>query len=415
MVRFVICCILILLVSPATAKTIDDAHIFDIDLQEETPVLSKLQKEYHEKKSQYSWHYQFRWNMPSQFDTGFQNIINEFGNTEKRLDNANEERILQMLQRLPKEMYPYIGPLLHTVRGLSGKVLDLPGIKETKNQFPKRIARDLQDIEYLEFASPSMYIFLMPEIWGEKSSVEYPKLKNKSLQIPHKIRINPEFIATVEKNVPAEKFMLNRQSEEAEFSPRNYNADKNTPLSKADVKAFIGTFDGLNKFLHQNQNEMRLMFLEPLIKFYDRQNGEKPIVSYFKAAVNPCQTVVRKVKWLGKYDEFQKVIGEQGFGLDDWAYTCDKTIKAYRVFHAPITMSSMVNIVRKGLYDKMLLSYNLTPQDREMLHYQAQAFLQLYTASKNDIDAVRPFAGQLGKKLIKLGNQYGGTPFIMPY
>jgi hypothetical protein len=75
----------------------------------------------------------------------------------------------------------------------------------------------------------------------------------------------------------------------------------------------------------------------------------------------------------------------------------------------------MINIVRKGLYDKMLLSYNLTPQDREMLHYQAQAFLQLYTATKNDIDAVRPFAEQLGKKLIKLGNQYGGTPFIMPY
>lgn len=415
MMRFAIFCVLILLTTPATAKTLDDAHIFDIDLQEPTPVLSKLEKEYHEKKSQYSWHYQFRWNMSSQFDTEFQNIINEFGNTEKRLDSASEERVLQMLQRMPKEMYPYIGPLLHTVRGLSGKVLDLPGIKETKNQFPKRIARDLQDIEYLEFASPSMYIFLMPEIWGEKSSVEYPKLHIKSLQYPHKIRLNPDFIAAVEKNVPAEKFMLGHQPEEPEFSPRNYDADKNTPLSKADVKAFIATFDGLKKFLHQNQNEMRLMFLEPLIKFYDRQNGEKPIIGYFKAAVNPCQTIVRKVKWLGKYDEFQKVIGEQGFGLDDWAYTCDKTIKAYRVFHAPITMSSMVNIVRKGLYDKMLLRYNLIPQDREMLHYQAQFFMQLYSAPKNDIDAVRPFARELGKKLIKLGNQYGGTPFIIPY
>ena len=414
MLRSAILCIAGFLFVSSPVQAVDDAHIFDIDLNEKTPVLSDLLQQYNEKTSQYSWHYQFRWNMPAQFDTGFQSIIDDFGNHEKRLENANEERILQMLQRMPKQMYPYIGPMLHKVRGLSGKVLELPGIKETKNKFPTRVAKIFEDVNYLEFASPSMYIFLMPEIWEPEISREYPNLKIKSLQNPRKIKINPDLMAKVEKNVPASKFMQGAQMPTPKLQPRHFNADISTPLSTADVQAFINTLDGLRSFLHQNKNEMQLMGIVPLMRYYDEQNGEKPIVGYFKAAVNPCQTIVRKVQWLGKYAEFQKVVGTQGFGLDDWAYTCDKTVKAYRIFRTPISHTGFVNSVRKGLYDKMLRQYKLTPQEREMLHYQAQAFLQLYTAPKENIDAVRPFAKQLQQEFLQLGNQYGGTPLVMP-
>ena len=62
-----------------------------------------------------------------------------------------------MIQSLPKQYYPYIGPYLHTVPNMSPKILNLPGIKETKNQFPERIAPQLKDIPNLEFLSPYLY------------------------------------------------------------------------------------------------------------------------------------------------------------------------------------------------------------------------------------------------------------------
>ena len=51
---------------------------------------------------------------------------------------------------MPPQMYEYIGPYLHTVPGIPEKVLNMPGIKETKNKFPSRIAPQLADIEDIE-------------------------------------------------------------------------------------------------------------------------------------------------------------------------------------------------------------------------------------------------------------------------
>ena len=65
--------------------------------------------------------------------------------------------MLEQLKNTPKEYYPYIGPYLHTIPGISEKVLNLPGIKETKTGFRKRIAPQLADIENLEFMSPALY------------------------------------------------------------------------------------------------------------------------------------------------------------------------------------------------------------------------------------------------------------------
>ena len=80
-------------------------------------------------------------------------------------DESNPTSMVEMydmLMMLPKEYYPYIGPMLHTFPGISDRILMLPGIKETKNKFPERIAPQLQGIEDLEFLSPHLYILLIP-------------------------------------------------------------------------------------------------------------------------------------------------------------------------------------------------------------------------------------------------------------
>ena len=403
-----------LFISSVQAQSLTDPDLFAINMQEIPPNIEKLGREYRHAQSQYDWKYAYRWNMPPIFDNEFHNIITTFGAVEKRINNPDEEYILRWLKSLPKEYYPYIGPLLHTMRGLSGKVLDLPGIKETKNKFPTRLASVFEDIPDIEFASPAMYIYLMPEVWGEKNSLEAPDLQYRKLQNPHKIKINPDFVAQVLQNVPEENFALNQQEKPQNLGQRHYFADSQTPLSSADVKAFINTGEGLKKFISQNNNELRFIMVDSLMRYQDIKNGENESVSFLKTAVNPCQTIARKVKWLRQYSAFQTAIGAQGFGLEDWAYTCDKIVKAYRVYKMPMSYIGVLNYTRKGLYDKNLKNYGYAPEELQTMRYHNAAFVQMYIATANDIDAIRPFTTQLKNLFFDLGSQYGGTPIVFP-
>ena len=138
--RLLVFIYLLLLTIPCQAQIKEYKHLYDINPDEEIPMLWRLQKEYRKFHSDYDWHYDYSWNIPPVFDKEFAQNIERFGNIEKRIDSPDEESLLREIRRLPKEFYPYIGPVLHTLPGLSGKILDLPGIKETKHQFPKRVA-----------------------------------------------------------------------------------------------------------------------------------------------------------------------------------------------------------------------------------------------------------------------------------
>ena len=399
---------------PVEAQQLTDPKLFAVNLDEIPPDVEKLSDEYRFKRSQYNWKYEYRWDMPKQFDDEFADAIVNFGTVEKRIANEDEESILRWLKNLPPKYYPYIGPLLHTMRGLSGKVLDLPGIKETKNKFPNRIASVFEDVPDIEFASPAMYIYLMPEIWGEKSSIEYPQPQYEKLQNPHKTKINPEFVAKILQNVPQEKFALNYKPKPQNLGVRHYFANENTPLSGADVQAFVNTGAGLKNFIKENNNELRFIMLDSLVRYQDEKNGENSTVAFLKSAVNPCQTIARKVKWLKQYKAFQSAIGTQGFGLEDWAYICDKTVKAYRVYHMPIDYIGVINFTHKGGYEKALRRFGYSAEDLQTVHYHHAAFVQMYTSTSGDIDAVKPFAAELSQMFFDLGVQYGGTPLIMP-
>ena len=407
----------LLINTSANAQLKEYEHTYDIDLNEEIPMTWRLKKEYKKENSDYYWNYDFSWNIFPVFDVDFRKTIKDMGAIEKRIASEQEDQLFMDLQRVPKIFYPYLGPNLHNVPGLSGKILDLPGIKETKNKFPEKIASRFKNIPYIEYLSPALYIYLMPQIWGEDmENLELPQSLNKLPRI-NTVRIKPEFINKLFQKVPAEKFALNRSSPKNELEPlRHYSADKNTPLSTSDVKAFMTTIDDLVNFQNSNHNHMKFIMIDSLIQYWDEKNGTDRYVAILKNMVNPCQAIARKVKWLGIRAQFQEIIGKSAFGIDDWAYTCDKTIKAYRVAKLNNSYSTSLRLMRKGYPYKMINQYGYyTPEERKNHKNFIEAGIQLYNSKPEDIEAVRPFMDELYTKIQKIDNLFLGSPVVIPY
>lgn len=413
--RFLLLFAFMLAAVPCFAVSPETQHLYDVDMNEEIPLLWRVEKEYRQNISDYNWKYDFSWNIPPIFDKDFSQDIKRFGNVEKRLENTDEEMLLQDLKRIPPAFYPYIGPVLHTIPGLSGKILDLPGIKETKNQFPKHIASKLADIPDIEFVSPELYIYLMPIIWGEGlNSREFPQNTQKR---PHRapVKIKKEFIENVLKRVPTADFASNQPAKKEKNGIRHYTANAATPLSGADVKAFINTLDGLRQSPVLKENEIRFIALNSIFSYWDGKQGIDSNVTFLKGVVNPCQTIARKIKWLGLRNEFQQIIGKEAFGLDDWAYTCDKTLKAYRAVSQNNAYITTMNVLKKGYLYKMIDQYTYyTPQERQTQRYFIEAVIQMFSSNSENMKAVRPFKNEIYQKLLQTGSVFLGTPIIVP-
>lgn len=414
--RFVFFIIALMLINvPCHAQLKEFAHIYDVPADENIPNKLQLEKEYRKSVSDYDWHYDFSWNIPPVFDKEFSANIQYFGNVEKRISSADEEKLLQELKRIPPVFYPYIGPMLYKVPGLSGKILDLPGIKGTKHQFPKRIASKLSQIPNIEFVSPELYIYLMPQIFGENTgSLEFPQPSSHRPNIPA-VRIKRAFLDRLAEKVPAQDFALNAPQKKEKDNYRHYNADQNTPLSTADVSAFIDTLDGLQNFQRSGRHEIDFIAIGGLISYWDEKNGIDKNVSFLKSAVNPCQSIARKVKWLGLRSEFQQVIGTQAFGLDDWAYTCDKTLKAFRAASQNNAYTTTLNLLKKGYAYKMINQFSYyTPQERQNHKYFIEAVIQMFDSTPENIAAIRPEVDRLREKLLPFNANILGSPLVMP-
>lgn len=400
---------------PVRAQLKEYTPLYEVDINEELPMIWRLEKEREKAVSRYNWNYDFNWHIPTVFDSGFKRDIRKFGAIEKRINNPDEESLLKDLRHIPPEFYPYIGPVLHTIRGLSGKILDLPGIKGTKNKFPTRIAEVMQDIPNIEFTSPELYIYLSPQMWGENlRSLEFPKLAQNQPEDMPKVRINPEFIYKIKQRVKASDYGAGKKAKYVSPGLRHFHADKNTPLSSADVEAFINTFDALDKFRQNKDNEQRLMMIDSLMDYWDEKNGVPSAITFLKQVVNPCQTIVRKVRWTGLQTEFQEAIGEQGFGLEDWAYTCEKTIKAYRVHNMPQGFISTLKLQRKGYYYRFLDKIAADEEEKKQQRYFLEAFVHMYDTNLENIKAIKPHNDKLKQKLYDLDMHFAGTPILLP-
>lgn len=398
--------ILIACSSPALAAPADYHHLFDVNLDQPLPALEELQKKFQTPES-YFRYYDYTWNIGQTFDLAVNKLITSYGTSEKRLKTKNEDALLDMLNTMPKESWQYIGPYLHLVPGMSPKILNLPGIKETKNRFPDRIAPQLQNIEGLEFLSPSLYFVLMPEAWPENlKNIERPQIK---LPVP-KAPYNPQFFATLEKVVPFEDYKADQpQTNKITRSDfRTVKPAKNSLVTLADMQAVGKTLEDVAAIDPQGDMLIDLYHAGRLIDAWESEHGVGVAVPVIKDLANPCSRLVQKMRLLGQEQKLALAVSKQGFTTTEWGYTCDKTIRAFRA--SQISNSTMLSIMG---YQRNANSQELSKLPPRVAHRQElvmQSVLEIYNAPFADILEARKYHNELAAIIKKLNNILLGTP-----
>lgn len=387
------------------------AKYFKIDLDAPLPSLEELNEKYVKPNVLYDYKYDYGWNIEEIFDETFRLTITNNGQREKRMPFENEEALLSMLKNMPKEIYPYVGPYLHTVPGIPDKILNLPGIKETKNKFPSRIAPQLKDIPDLEFISPALYFILMPEAWPQNLKMtETPNFYPSYPQVQH----DAKFYEKLKKLVPPEKFMFGAKKDNkvSRSDFRTVRPTQTSLLTSADVKAFADTLDDIYEFGKKDNNFLDTFNVGLLLDQYERDNGTGLLYNQMKDMVNPCQRLVQKLQILGpaKVSEFQSLITDKGFTLKGWAYTCDKTIKAFRVSRINRNTLAELKAFEKGLYNTIVRKYDLRNQNFQFA--TMQGLIEMYKAPMSDVLEVKKNRKLLRDKFLKMDNLLVSSPIV---
>ncbi len=406
-------CLVCLSFSEAWAAMADYAAAYDIDFEKDKlPTLEELQKFFDEETVIYDPKYHSVWDLGNVFDSDFQSVIQTYGASEKRLKPDNEEIIMTMLKAMPRKYYEYFGPMLFQVPTMSEKVLNLAGIRGTKNRFPSRIAEQLKDVEDLEFLSPQLYFLLMPEMWEtEQTPVEIPAWYLKSYP---KVYHNPQFYEFVKTVVPPEKYMpgYEETGEITRSDMRTVSPKKTDLLTSEDVKAFIRTIDNVQGWLKQGRNLLQVYQVAGMMNLYETHHpDEKSLpLPQLKDLVNPCQRLVQKVMIMGREVEFARAVVDEGFTLSEWAYTCDKTLKAYRVSHISLPLLQALKSYQSGSTDYQLNT--LSPHSRDVTYATMQGLLEMYKAPLSDVMEVRKNRKALHDSLEKYGFEVFGVTSI---
>ncbi|MBR1605042.1 MAG: hypothetical protein IJ660_02910 [Alphaproteobacteria bacterium] len=380
---------------------------FSLDLTAPLPSYEELQKNYTAKNTIYDRKYQWHWNIGNIFDTVFRATINQYGSTEKRIQQQNEKMLLDALSLLPPEYYQYIGPYLHTVPGISDKVLNLPGIKETKNKFPTRIAAHVENIPDIEYLSPYLYFLLMPEAWGENPNIEQPKIQNKPIK---QIR-NTELYETIKNIVPVEEFYPNApEKKSVDLSDlRTKEITANSPLTSGDIKAFAKTLPELNELQDNIEVMARIYGAGSLLDYWENEQGKGLPVSSFKDLIYPCSRLLQKMRIAGEESWLRHKIAKYGFTTQEWAYTCDKTIRAYRLATISEGMSRSLKTYVLGAYDDEIRQI-LGEEKAEMQFLSMQAALRMHEASQHDVLEVYKNRKLLGDSFQAIGYSIIAAP-----
>lgn len=397
-----------LAVGPAAAGVNDFAPFFDVDLEkDDIPTKAELEK-YFVKFDDYNKKYNSFYDLLHGFDPDFYTTIAAYGMQEKRLKDDSEDLLLEFLSMIPKKYYQYIGPMMFEVPNMSEKILNLPGIKETKNQFPTRIAEQVKDIKNLEFVSPAYYFLLMPEAWpGYEEEIERPK----TVRYYPKVEYDPKFYAAIKKLVRPEKYMPGHKEEQkaSKTDLRTLRPTKDSLLTSADIKAFIATIDAVDDWAKQPENEFWLTRIGLMWMMYEKEDGlGRYVPAGLKDLINPCARLVQKTRILGRERELARLVAGEGFTLNEWAYTCDKTIKAYRLTNIRSGVVRSIREYQRGIYDDEIKGMSAYTQN---VRFAAmQSIIQAHRAPLSDVMAFRENRQEFGRKLKEHGYRLFGYP-----
>lgn len=417
--KFLIVLCLLFCIKEAKADAIDFAEYFNVDMQMEIPDIKeygeKLRKLY--KSSLYDKGYISYFDMGTKFKKEFAQTIKFYGLSEGRIKTNYEDELLDILSWIPKEMYQYIGPMLHQVPGMPDKILNLPGIKETKNKFPEDIAERFQGRENIEYLSPALYFILMPNIWDKKEPKDLDKPKVVKAKKPHVDIELPDFLK--EKiGVPLKTASKAPSSAQKKAIPayaldiRTVSPSQTTILTYKDVEAFISTIDIIMDW--GNQNNMakysQLIGGEIMLNTWENEQGTALTQNDLKDIVNPCQRLVLKTRFAGLYDEFARLVAQKGFTPEEWGYTCDRTIKAFRVADANLNVAYAVKFHRQGYYKQFI---DKMPQKwRDEMYAVEEAIIKMYSTTYEDLRAVRPYKDEILSKITEINGLILTGPIV---
>ena len=410
-IRKIFSCMMVAMITGAVsaeAGVADFADFFVIDLEnDDLPSLTELEALTAEKDN-YNKNYGSFYDLQGDFDRDFYVMTAEYGSREKRIKGESEDLYLEFLAMTPKKYYQYLGPMLFEVPNMSEKILNLPGIKETKNKFPTRIAPQLKDVENLEFMSPALYFLLMPEAWpGFYQNIEQPQ------RIPYKPKVvyDKDFYAAIKKLVKPEKFMPGYQEENklGKSDLRTLHPDKNSVLTAADIEAFVTTIDAVDSWAKEPQNEFWLSRVGIMLMTYEHQQGiGKYVPAGLKDLVNPCARLVQKARILNKELELASIVAKEGFTLNEWAYTCDKTIKAYRLANVRAEVVTAIREYKRGIYDGKITG--MSPYTQNARFAIMQSIIQAHNAPLRDVLELKKNRQDFEQKLKKRGYHLFGYP-----
>lgn len=393
----------------AAVAPADYADRFKIDLHEKLPPIEELREQFRPAPV-YDRKFKYYWAIGNKFDKSFATTIREYGTRDKRLKWQGEDEFYEMVKSMPPQMYEYIGPYLHTVPGIPEKVLNMPGIKETKNRFPSRIAPQVADIENIEMLSPVLYFLLMPEAWPENYATD-------ELEIPAKLpepanKYNPKLFDDIAKIVRPQDYAPGATVKSPVAGRlRTIRPDADSPLTTPDIQAFAATLSELKTFGEDVFMQLQIVEAGHLLDSWEDANGKGTGLPNLKDLVLPCARLVQKLRLSGLDTEFKTVIAKQGFNDEEWAYTCDKTVKAYRLLNMSQVELQTLMLYRKNIYGDMLggYSYKYAP----LVAATMQSMVERYDAPLNDMLEVKKNYKQIEDALRDSGGRIAGQTIYM--
>ncbi len=400
---------------PAICKVADYERYFKVDMKAPLPSPEEMLEKYLNPKDLYDKGYESRYKMGNRFKSEFSKVIKFYGLSEKRLKNSYEDELLEALSWLPKDMYQYVGPMLHEVPGMSEKILNLPGIKETKNKFPERVAQKAQKIENIEFLSPALYILLMPELWGEEKPENLDKPEEVPVKKPRPIKDIPNFLRAKigqEQEAPKPEKSSVRKKTSMASKFRSVNPTLTSPLTTKDAEAFVSTLDEIVSFGEKDGYRVygNIITGEYLLDMWEQENKMALPQNELKDAVNPCQRLILKMRFGGVYNEFKALLAKYAFTPEEWAYVGDKTIRAFRVASATSEMAHAVSYHKKGYYDYYI--EHLPEKWKKEMYANEAAIIKMYSVFREDVEAVLPLKEKIDDKFIKIQGVLLTAPII---
>ena len=102
---------------------------------------------------------------------------------------------------------------------------------------------------------------------------------------------------------------------------------------------------------------------------------------------------MQKIRLIGKSTEFQSIISKKGFSENEWAYTCDKTIKAYRLLRMSQVELLTIRLFRKNIFQHSLQSYNYKYGPK--IAATMQSMIERYDATIDDMLEVKKNSKEL--------------------